>query len=78
MAMTISRTTSNSDYNSRLVTIDVEGVCRQDILKRSNYTIQVPYSQLSSTIQSIVKIGGKVSKVSLSSGNSSSANEDNE
>ena len=76
MAMTISRPTSTSDYNSRSVTITVEGLCRQDVLKRSNYTIQVPYSQLSSTIQSIIKMGGKVSQVSLSSENSSSAREE--
>lgn len=72
MAMTISRTTSTSSYNSRPVTIEVEGVRRQDILKRSNYSIQVPYAQLSSTIQSIIKMGGKVSKVSLNSSDSSS------
>ena len=75
MAMTISRSTSTSDYNSRPVTVEVEGVCRQDILKRSNYTIQVPYSQLSSTIQGIIKMGGKVSKVSLSSEKSAPAEE---
>ncbi|MGK7950196.1 MAG: phycobilisome linker polypeptide [Xenococcaceae cyanobacterium] len=75
MAMTISRTTSISSYSSRLVSIEVEGVCRQDILKRSNYTIQVPYAQLSSTIQSIIKMGGKVSKVSLNSNDASSSQE---
>lgn len=75
MAMTISRTTSTSGYNSRPVTIEVEGVCRQDILKRSNYTIRVPYAQMSSTIQGIIKMGGKVSKVSLNSGNSPSPEE---
>lgn len=75
MAMTIGRTTSISSYSSRLVSIEVEGVCRQDILKRSNYTIQVPYSQLSSTIQNIMKMGGKVNKVSINSGDSPSSQE---
>lgn len=72
MAMTINRSTSVSSYNGRPVTIEVEKVCRQDILKRSNYTIQVPYAQLSSTIQGIIKMGGIVSNVSLNSGNSTS------
>lgn len=75
MAMTISRTTSISSYSSRPVSIEVEGVCRQDILKHSNYIIQVPYSQLSSTIQNIIKMGGKVSKISLKSNDASSSQE---
>ncbi len=73
MAMTISRTTIISSYSSRSVSIEVEGVCRQDILKRSNYIIQVPCSQLSSTIQNIMKMGGKVNKVRINGGDSSSS-----
>lgn len=57
--------TSISGYDSRTVAIEVTGVRRQDVMRTSNYTIKVPYSRMSQTIQNISRMGGKVASVSL-------------
>ena len=57
--------TNVSGYSSRTVTIEVAGVCRQDIARTSNYTVKVPYSRMSQTIQNINRLGGKVATISL-------------
>ena len=57
--------TSISGYGSRTVTIEVTGVRRQDVMRTSNYSIKVPYSRMSQTIQNISRMGGKVASVSL-------------
>lgn len=57
--------TSISGYDSRTVAVEVTGVRRQDVMRTSNYTIKVPYSRLSQTIQNISRMGGKVASVSL-------------
>jgi hypothetical protein len=57
--------TSISGYDSRTVAIEITGVRRQDVMRTSNYTIKVPYSRLSQTIQNISRMGGKVASVSL-------------
>ena len=54
-----------STYGSRTVAIEVTGVCRQDIMRTSNYTVKVPYSRMSQTIQNINRMGGKVANISL-------------
>lgn len=63
--MTTTGATSTSNYNSRTIEIEVTGVCRQDVMKTSNYTVKVPYNRMSQTMQSISRMGGKVSKVTL-------------
>ena len=57
--------TNISEYGSRTVTIKVTGVRRQDVMRTSNYTVKVPYSRMSQTIQSISRMGGKVASISL-------------
>jgi phycocyanin-associated, rod len=57
--------TNVSTYGSRTVAIEVTGVCRQDVMRTSNYTVKVPYSRMSQTIQSINRMGGKVAGISL-------------
>lgn len=57
--------TSISEYGSRTVAIQVTGVCRQDVARTSNYTVKVPYSRMSQTIQNISRMGGKVAGISL-------------
>jgi hypothetical protein len=59
--------TSISTYGSRTIAIEVTGVCRQDVMRTSNYTVKVPYSRMSQTIQSINRMGGKVAGISLGS-----------
>ena len=56
-----------SGYNSRVVTIQVAGVCRQDVMKTSNYEVRVPYSQMSQALQTINRQGGKVAAVQVGS-----------
>ena len=57
--------TSISGYGSRTVAIEVTGVCRQDVMKTSNYIVKVPHSRMSQTIKNINRMGGKVAHVSL-------------
>jgi hypothetical protein len=57
--------TNVSTYGSRTIAIEVTGVCRQDVMRTSNYTVKVPYSRMSQTIQSINRMGGKVAGISL-------------
>jgi hypothetical protein len=56
---------SISEYGSRTVAIEVTGVCRQSVARTSNYTVKVPYSRMSQTIQNISRMGGKVAGISL-------------
>ncbi len=57
--------TSISEYGSRTVAIEVTGVCCQSVARTSNYTVKVPYSRMSQTIQNISRMGGKVAGISL-------------
>lgn len=54
-----------SGYGSRTVSIEVTGIRRQDVMRTSNYTVKVPYSRMSQTINNISRMGGKVASVSL-------------
>ncbi|WP_036482817.1 phycobilisome linker polypeptide [Myxosarcina sp. GI1] len=70
--------TNISSYGSRTLEITVTGVARQDIaMRNSNYTMKVPYSRLSSTIQNIIRMGGKVEKVTTLPASSTSTEENN-
>ncbi len=57
--------TNISTYGSRTIAIEVTGICRQDVMRISNYTVKVPYSRMSQTIQNINRLGGKVAGISL-------------
>ena len=63
--MTTTGDTNISGYGSRTVAIEVTGLCRQDVMRTSNYTVRFPYSRMSQTIQNINLMGGKVANVSL-------------
>jgi phycocyanin-associated, rod len=65
--------TNVSTYGSRTIAIEVTGVCRQDVMRTSNYTVKVPYSRMSQTIQSINRMGGKVAGISLGNTGATSA-----
>lgn len=65
--------TNTSSYASRTVEIEVTGVCRQDVMRRSNYTLKIPYSRMSQTMKNIYTMGGKVTKVTLLPGTVSSS-----
>ena len=63
--MNVLGSTGVSDYQNRTVTIEVTGVAQQAVMKTSNYTVRVPYSQMSQTMQSINRQGGKVASIQL-------------
>ncbi len=63
--MATTGTTGVSNYTNRTVVIEITGVCRQDIARTSNYSVKVPYSQMSQTIQSVSRMGGKVANITL-------------
>ena len=70
MSGTIATGENNvSSYGSRTIEIEVTGVCRQDVMRTSNYTVKVPYSRMSQTIKNISRLGGKVANVSLGNAN---------
>ncbi|MGK7904606.1 MAG: phycobilisome linker polypeptide [Hormoscilla sp.] len=55
----------SSDDDSRMVEIEVTGLCRQDIIRASNYRVKVPYRRLSQKMQEIGRIGGKIKGVRM-------------
>ncbi|BAZ43075.1 rod linker polypeptide CpcD [Chondrocystis sp. NIES-4102] len=64
LGMITTGNSSISEYGSRIA-IQVTGVCRQDVMRTSNYTVKVPYSRMSQTMQNISRMGGKVTGVSV-------------
>jgi phycocyanin-associated, rod len=65
LGMITTGDTNISEYGSRTVAIEVTGICRQSVARTSNYTVKVPYSRMSQTIQNISRMGGKVAGISL-------------
>ena len=65
--------TNISEYGGRTIAIEVTGMCHQDVMRNSNYTVKVPYSRMSQTIQNISRMGGKVANISLGDGASAPA-----
>lgn len=66
MASTIIDPGDFSDYSSRQVTIEVTGGCHRELMRKAHYTKTIPYSCLSQTIKSINRLGGKITRVTLS------------
>jgi hypothetical protein len=54
-----------SDYNSRLVTVEVTGGKHREMMRLGTYTLTIPYSCLSQTIQRIHRFGGKINHVTM-------------
>ena len=52
-----------SEYNRRTITLEVTGLYHQTANRTTPYTVKVPYSSLSKTLQSIQRRGGTVTKV---------------
>ncbi|NEO09608.1 MULTISPECIES: phycobilisome linker polypeptide [unclassified Moorena] len=55
-----------SDYSDRTVVLEVTGLCRQDVMRTSNYTTKVPYSCIAEAMKNISRMGGKVTSVHVS------------
>ncbi len=67
MGMTQTADKNLSDYSSRTVTIEVTGVRRQNVTRKSKYTVTVPYSRLSQEIQLLHRLGGKIVSINVRS-----------
>ena len=65
MAMKTPLAASTSQYGNRSVTIEVTGVCCQDVAKTSNYTVTVPHTSMLQTVQNIKRMGGKIANVNV-------------
>ncbi len=63
--MNVSSGQGTGSYGNRTVTIEVAGLCDMGITRTSNYTIKVPYSRMSQTMQTINRSGAKVVGVTL-------------
>jgi hypothetical protein len=50
----------------RMVRLEIAGVCQQSIVPTSNYTVTIPYSSMSKTMQSVSRMGGKIVRVQIS------------
>jgi CpcD/allophycocyanin linker domain len=59
-------TASLSDYNSRIVVVEVTGASHKQV-RNSNYTLRVPLGRLSQTIQRIARTGGKIVSIVMPS-----------
>ena len=66
-AITTSGSTNMSSYNSRIVVIEVTGIC-QKLMRTSNHTFRVPYSRMALVLRQINLMGGKIVRISLTSG----------
>ena len=65
--MVTNGTIGVSGYDNRSVTLTVSGVCRQDVIKTSNYTVKVPHRRMPQAMQNIHRLGGKVVGVAVDS-----------
>ncbi|NEP01801.1 MAG: rod-capping linker protein [Symploca sp. SIO2E9] len=74
--MNTTGTPTRSEYDDRTVEIEVTGVCRQDVMRISNYKVRVPHNRMVQAMQNINRLGGKVASVkSVPSTSASSASE---
>ena len=74
--MTTTGTTVLSDYSSRTVTIEVTGLCDQNVMRQGNFTYKVPYSRMSEMMKKIHRLGAQVVRVTTPSGDSSATSEE--
>ncbi|MEB3258285.1 MAG: phycobilisome linker polypeptide [Cyanobacteriota bacterium] len=64
--MKVSAGTRNtSASNDRQVTIEVTGLSRNDFVRSSDCVMQVPYTRMNETLRLVQRMGGKITKVSV-------------
>ena len=67
--MKVSAGTRGSSFSSnRQVTISVTGIVNNDYVRSSDCVMQVPYTRMNDTLRLVNRLGGKVTKVSVSGG----------
>ena len=63
--MTTVGTPQVSNYEGRIVEIQVTGVCRQDVARVSSYNIKVAHNRMNEAMKNIYRLGGKVTAVKV-------------
>ncbi len=64
--MLTTGTADLSDYNSRTIIIEVTGALG-DLVRKSNYTLKVPYHRMSEKVRQINRMGQKIVSIRLAS-----------
>ena len=62
--MLTTGTADLSDYNSRTIIIEVTGALG-DLVRKSNYTLKVPYNRMSEKVRQINRMGEKIVSIRL-------------
>ena len=63
-------TRATSSVSGRQVTITVTGLARNDYVRSSDCVMQVPYSRMNETMRLVHRLGGRITDVSVSGGES--------
>ena len=74
--MITTGTTALSDYNNRTITIEVTGLCNQNVMRQGNFTFKVPYSRMSEMMKKIHRLGAQVVRITTPSGDSTVTSEE--
>jgi phycocyanin-associated, rod len=61
----VSTPLSSSNYGSRSVTLEVTGICNQQVMRTGTCTMTTSYNRLSQAIKGVHRLGGKVEKVTM-------------
>ena len=72
--MKVSAGTRGSSFSSnRQVTIKVTGLVQNHYVRSSDCVMQVPYTRMNDTLRLVNRLGGKVTDVTVSGGETDSA-----
>ncbi|MBS9771753.1 MAG: hypothetical protein J7F05_15190, partial [Trichodesmium erythraeum GBRTRLIN201] len=63
--MTTIETSQMSNYDDRIIEIEVTGVCRQDFKRVSTYKKKVSHKRMNEALREIYSLGGKIVSVTL-------------
>jgi phycocyanin-associated rod protein len=61
-------TRGTSSVSGRQVTITVTGLARNDYIRSADCVMQVPYTRMNETLRLVHRLGGRITKVSVSGG----------
>jgi phycocyanin-associated rod protein len=63
-------TRATSSVGGRQVTITVTGLARNDFVRSADCVMQVPYTRMNETMRLVHRLGGRITDVSVSGGQS--------
>jgi phycocyanin-associated rod protein len=61
-------TRATSSVSGRQVTITVTGLARNDFVRSADCVMQVPYTRMNETMRLVHRLGGRITDVSVSGG----------